>query len=188
MGCSMKKYIRLFMISILMVSFMYNEQVKAQFSKNGIHYIADTATNFNNLISKFKGKIIYVDVWATWCSPCRHELQKKKDIKAFADFALKNNIVILYICCDKNENSYKAFIANNNLIGYHILVNSYIDKDFHTTFSSVQNRKGVMKRSFYLPRHIIIDKSGIVADSTADSQGSPAVYAHLKKIIDQSAN
>jgi thiol-disulfide isomerase/thioredoxin len=188
MGWLMKKYIRLFMISMLMVSFMYTKPVKAQSSKSGIHYITDTATNFNSLISKFKGKIIYVDVWATWCGPCRHELQKKKDIKAFADFALKNSIVILYICCDKNENSYKSFIANNNLMGYHILVNAYINKDFHTTFSSVQNRNGVMKRSFYLPWHIIIDKSGIVADSTADSQGSPAVYAHLKKIIDQSAN
>jgi hypothetical protein len=53
----------------------------------------------------------------------------------------------------------------------------------HTTFSAVQNRNGVMKRSFYLPRHIIIDKNGAVADSTATPQGSPAVYATLKKLL-----
>jgi len=36
----------------------------------------------------------------------------------------------------------------------------------------------LMKRSFYIPRHIVVDKDGIVADSAAANQGSSnALYA-----------
>jgi len=169
---------------IIFLSFIF--PAKAQTLKNNnIHYLTDTTANFDSLISEFKGKIIYVDIWATWCSPCTHELQMRKDTKAFKDFASKNDIVILYICCDKNSKEWKSFITANKLTGYHILVNPYLDKDFHTTFSTVQNRKGVMKRSFYIPRHIIIDKNGMVADSSVDSQGSASVYAQLKKLLNK---
>ncbi|WP_262886859.1 hypothetical protein [Mucilaginibacter humi] len=40
-----------------------------------------------------------------------------------------------------------------------------------------------MKRSFYMPRHIIIDKNGAVADSSAAEQGNAKVYATLKKLL-----
>lgn len=151
--------------------------------KNNIQYITDTTVNFNGLINKFKGKIIYVDIWASWCSPCKHELQVVKDVKGFEDFARKNDVVILYICCDKNGNSWKSFITANKLSGYHTLVNPHINQDFHTTFSMVQKRQGKMKSSFYLPRHFIIDKNSIVVDSIAAHQGSASVYAKLNAML-----
>jgi hypothetical protein len=147
--------------------------VRAQTSKeSSIHYLTDTTVDFNGLISKFKGKVIYVDIWATW-----------RDVKAFSDFASKNDVVILYICCDKDGKSWKGFINKNQLAGYHILVNSHMEKDFHTTLSQVQMRNGAMKRSLYLPRHIIIDRNGVIADSSADRQGSASVYARLNKML-----
>src|ERR1700761_2074057 len=77
---------------------------KAQTSsyKNNIYYLADSTTNFDDLIDKFKNKIIYVDIWATWCVPCVRELVEKKDIEQFTSFAMKNDIVVLYITCDNN--------------------------------------------------------------------------------------
>ncbi|WP_448700349.1 TlpA family protein disulfide reductase [Mucilaginibacter sp. AW1-3] len=158
-------------------------QVSAQTSKNTqIHYITDTAANFNSLAERFKGKAIFVDIWASWCSPCRHELQEKS-VKGFQDFARKNDIVILYVCCDKDGSKWKSFIRANSLVGYHVLVNPNLDKELHTTFASVQKRNGVMKRSSYLPHHIIFDKKGMVVDTFASKQGSASVYATLKKIV-----
>jgi thiol-disulfide isomerase/thioredoxin len=156
----------------------------AQVSKaNNIHYITGSPANFDSLISKFKGKIIYVDMWATWCHPCRLELQKTKDIKTFSDFALKNDIVILYICCDNNGKSWKGFIKNYKLAGYHVLDNDSLNTDLHRRFSYELHGRMTLKYGFYIPRHLIIDQKGAVADSMADPQGSALVYARLNRLI-----
>lgn len=176
----MTHYLKPLSLTILLLVMLTTAQAQ---TKTGIHYITDTTVNFNALISKFKGKVIYVDAWATWCSPCRQELQKTKQVKDFASFAVKNDIVVLYICCDNNGNKWKQYIAAHNLTGYHFLLNKATQDDFHTTLSQVQNRSGVMKRSLYLPRHIIIDKNGSIADSSAAEQGNVKVYATLKKLI-----
>ncbi|WP_121809210.1 TlpA family protein disulfide reductase [Mucilaginibacter kameinonensis] len=172
------------LLSSLLLLLTYATQAKSQTNNNSkIIYINDTTLNFNKLINKFSGKIIYVDIWASWCGPCKQELRMAKDIKGFRQFAAKNNIVILYICMDDNNKLWKNFISFNKLEGYHILKNPQIYKDFHTTFSSVQMRQGKLKRSFYIPRHMIIDKNGIVADSTATYQGSTKVYSKLTEML-----
>jgi thiol-disulfide isomerase/thioredoxin len=153
-----------------------------------IIYLNDTSVNFNGLINQFKGKIIYVDIWASWCAPCRKELEMKKYINEFRDYAQKNHIIILYICCDKQGNIWKQFVNANKLVGYHMLVNKYIDQDFHTIFSTVQKRQGVIKRSFYIPRNMIIDQNGAVVDSSADRQGSPSLYPKISRILNKQAS
>lgn len=171
---------------LIIMSLIFFKPATAQVTNSNIHYITDTTVNFNGLIGKFKNKVIYVDAWATWCMPCRQELQRKKDVQAFANFAAKNNIVILYVCCDKDGSKWKKYIKANNLAGYHFLINNAVHNDFHTTLSQVQLRSRVMKRSFYMPRHVIIDKNGAIVDSSATPQGSPKVYATLKKLLDKS--
>lgn len=180
------KNITTFILTLSVICFFLLSNVDAQSpNKSNIHYLTDTTLNFNALINIFQGKIIYVDIWATWCSPCRHELQVVKNVKDFENFAAKNNIIILYICCDKNGENWKPFISANKLFGYHILVNSNLNKDFHTTFSLVQKRQGKMKRSFYLPRHMIVDKNGVVVDSLTAHQGNASVYAQINKLLKQ---
>ncbi|MEN0056889.1 MAG: TlpA disulfide reductase family protein [Mucilaginibacter sp.] len=181
---------RLFAILLFITRLFFNTGALAQNhcpNLSGIHYLTDTAANFDQLVHQFKNKIVYVDMWATWCHPCRQELQKTKNVKAFEKFATENNIVILYICCDDDDKKWKSFISANKLNGYHILINKHMEQDFHTTYGEWQNRKGSIKKSLYLPRHLIIDKNRSVADSSAREQGNPLVYAKLKKLLKDSA-
>ena len=170
--------------AILIVFLFCAIRVNAQDATNSrIYYITDADINFNQLIGEFKNKIIYVDIWASWCQPCRWELQQKKVINAFAGFAAKNDIIILYICADSDGSKWKSYIASNKLAGYHFLINKAVGEDFHTTYAYIQKRNGIMKMSFYLPRHIIIDKTGMVADSMAERQGSPKLYTKLNELL-----
>lgn len=170
--------------SILVLCLFFIAPVKAQDTGgNEIHYINDADINFNQLIGKFKNKIIYVDVWATWCGPCLQEFQKKKDVQAFAAFAAKNDIVILYICCDEDGSKWKSFIADNKLYGYHFLVNQQVYDDLHTAFALPEKKRGAIEHNFYIPRHLIIDKNGDVADNMADREGSRKVYAKLRQML-----
>lgn len=172
----------------LLVSLLLSNSIKGQVSLNNrIEFITDTAMDFNSLLNSFKGKIVYVDIWATWCAPCRQELRQKKEIKGFAEYALKNDIAVLYICGDFNGESWKQFISANNLIGSHIMVNKSIIETFHTTFSTLQKRQGKLKKSFYIPRHMIVDQSGAIVDSAADRQGSQSVYLTINKLLGRAA-
>ncbi len=49
---------------------------------------------FDAIIAKYKGKVVYVDFWATWCSPCRAGIEQIKPLK---DEMANENIVFVYI-------------------------------------------------------------------------------------------
>ncbi|MVN89641.1 TlpA family protein disulfide reductase [Mucilaginibacter aquatilis] len=178
---SLKLYTKIALLSLLPLTSLKGQEILHQ----DIVYLPESGIDFSSLISKFKGRVIYLDIWATWCMPCRKELTLKQDIKAFADFARKNNVVVLYICCDKNGNMWKNFIETNEMYGYHILANQQINNTLHTTFSVQRGSHGKRKlqRAFFLPRHIIIDQSGTVRDSSAQRQGTALVYRQIEEIL-----
>jgi thiol-disulfide isomerase/thioredoxin len=61
---------------------------------------------FDAIISKYKGKVIYVDFWATWCAPCRSGIERIKPLK---DELAGENVVFIYIT---NQTSPKATYEN----------------------------------------------------------------------------
>jgi thiol-disulfide isomerase/thioredoxin len=179
----MTKWIFVFGIGLLTVLWIFKAEKKESFDKNKVFYLNDTAANFNGLINKFKHKIVYVDIWATWCRPCVNELRQESKRKEFEEFASRNGIIILYVCSDRDEKRWKPFIEENDITGYHIMMNNHIAQDMQTTFAQVQRRNGQPKRTLYIPRHILIDQNGSVADSSAAAQGKPALYAEIKKMM-----
>lgn len=146
-------------------------------------FINDTTSSFEKLTSRFKGRVVFVDFWASWCVPCRRELEKKRDIKAFADFAQKHNIVILYISDDRNEKDWESYLSKNLLIGYHVLTGSYLKSEIRSRFGVPKSiRHPEFGTAFFIPRHMIVDKDGKVIDNNAGRQGNVKVYNQLKSL------
>jgi thiol-disulfide isomerase/thioredoxin len=58
----------------------------------------------------WKGKVILVDFWATWCGPCIQELPRVK--KAYLEHHAKG-LEILGVSCDSEADELKAFLDKN---------------------------------------------------------------------------
>jgi thiol-disulfide isomerase/thioredoxin len=102
-----------------------------------------------NVLAITKGKTVLVDMWGTWCSPCREEIEKNS---AYLRSSLKGKGVdFLYIANDdlKNEKEWKKLIAYYQMEGMHILANEKLDND-------IMNK---VKGTGY-PTYFIIKKDG----------------------------
>jgi thiol-disulfide isomerase/thioredoxin len=99
----------------------------------------------------WKGKVILVDFWATWCGPCIAELPRVK--KAYADFHDKG-LELLGVSCDNKEDALKTFLEKNAEMawpqlfdaakpGWHALATGYGIQAIPTMF--LIDRKGILR-------------------------------------------
>ncbi len=125
---------------------------KAQTLNNNMVFVADNGTRLNTLedvIRLMKDKTVFVDMWGTWCSPCREEL--KKYTPQIRDHFKDKNITFLYIANKDigHSEEWKKVIAYYKINGTHILANQNLEKDIMTK----------LKATGY-PTHFIIKKDG----------------------------
>lgn len=99
----------------------------------------------------WKGKVILVDFWATWCGPCLAELPRVK--KVYADYHDKG-LELLGVSCDNKEDALKTFLEKNTDMpwpqlfdgtkpGWHALATGYGIQAIPTMF--LVDRKGIVR-------------------------------------------
>lgn len=99
---------------------------------------------FNKILSDKKGNTIYIDIWATWCSPCKRQLPHSiKMQEMFQD------VEFVYLCCQSKEETWENVIKQYQINGTHILL--------------TEEQFDYMKEKFSItgvPHYILIDKNG----------------------------
>ncbi len=115
---------------------------------------------FDQLLTAFKGKVVYVDLWATWCGPCKQEFQYKGELEVFSK---DKELEKLFISIDKpeKEQGWLDAISFYDLNGHHIRVNAELLSDLRKNHSD--DGKGTLT----LPRYMIIDREGKVVEKAA---------------------
>lgn len=130
-----------------------------------------TITSLEDAVKPFKGKVVYIDVWATWCGPCLKEFQY---LPALKEKAHNMDVVYLYISIDRPEErkKWERTIAYHQLKGYHLLVNEKLGKSLYTELG---NERQILS----IPCFVIIDKTGKIAIRHAAAPSEP------EKVIEQ---
>jgi thiol-disulfide isomerase/thioredoxin len=113
---------------------------------------------FNNLaahqideLGNYKGKLVILNLWATWCGPCRRELPDLNKIQT--DFKNKNVVVIAL--SDENEDTVEKYIQ---AFPAGLIYGTY---KTHSLLDSLGTR----------PVSILIDKDGHVSNVVAGARG-----------------
>jgi len=116
----------------------------------------DPIESLEDLTTRLKGKPIFIDRWATWCSPCIEEFMHSE---ALYNFLVDNNIEIVYLNSDSelDEEKLFEFIVDYNLRGNHVRLDSTLKADL------------VNKEIFIpiIPQYMIVDASGKVIENNA---------------------
>ena len=119
-------------------------------------------------LESFKGKYVYVDVWATWCGPCRGEApfytQLAKDFKG-------KDIVFLGVSVDSDKEAWEKHIKKEEPNSVQIIS----DKDWSSSIAADYNINGI-------PRFILIDKEGNIVSANA-KRPSGAIREQLVELL-----
>jgi thiol-disulfide isomerase/thioredoxin len=97
-------------------------------------------------LSDFKGKIVYLDVWASWCGPCRREIPAAKELEKQMH---GKDVVFLCVSVDGDEAAWKKIVKEKELTGVHI----HSKGDFNSEMTKLYDIRSI-------PTYIIIDRNG----------------------------
>ena len=117
----------------------------------------DPILSFEELTNRFQGKPIYIDRWASWCSPCIEEFKHNEALHKFLD---GNKIEIVYLNSDTDldETEWLDFIIDHNLKGNHLRLDSILKADLID--------KGIFIPM--IPQYLIINEEGLVVTNKAN--------------------
>ncbi len=114
-----------------------------------------------------KGKLVYIDVWATWCGPCKGELPHLKKLeKAFH----WKKVHFVSISVDENEAAWKKMVKEKKLGGIQL----HADKAWSSDFVKAYKINGI-------PRFILLDKKGNIITADAPRPSSDKIKPLLKE-------
>ena len=114
-----------------------------------------------NSLADYKGKYVYIDVWATWCIPCIYEMPYMKEIEK--EYEGKNiHFIGISIDRTKDEDRWRKMIAEKQLMGIQLLADNEIDSQFIQDYF-IQG----------IPRFILLDPQGNIVSYDAPRPSEP---------------
>ncbi len=106
-------------------------------------------------LSDFKGKLVYIDVWATWCVPCREEFKFSKALST--RYAGREDLIFMYVSMDNDAEVWRRFLQGNpDLKGVHGLQQAPEDFDPEAEKKTAFH----LYKATGIPHYILIDKNG----------------------------
>lgn len=122
-------------------------------------------------LEDLKGKYVYIDVWATWCGPCRAEIPSLKKIE---EKYHGKNIAFVSISVDvaKDHEKWQNFVKDKELGGIQLFADNNWNSDFIKAFAINS-----------IPRFILIDPTGKVVDADVMRPSNPELQVKLDKLL-----
>ena len=120
-------------------------------------------------LSQFRGKVVLLNFWATWCAPCKEEMPSLNNLyKALKD----KDFTILAVSVDTSEKPVRSFISRND-ISFPVLM----DTDKAVSFD--------LYAVFGLPMSFLIGRNGVIIEKFAGERewNSPEIKDKILRLL-----
>lgn len=105
-------------------------------------------------LSDFLGKYVYLDIWATWCGPCRREIPELE--KMNEEYAGKN-IAIISISIDDSQEPWIKMVTKDKMVGLQM----YAEGAWKSEVATLYKVRSI-------PRFILINPEGMIINVRAE--------------------
>ena len=151
------------------LSFAQNESAELQKNIVDLNDEQYANTTFDDILTQYEGKVIYLDFWASWCGPCKKEMPFSHKLQ---ETFLGKDVVFVYMSSDKNAGPWVSAVDRLNLTGEHYRSSFPVKQEYAIRFNVR-----------YIPRYVLINKKGKVVDDNAKRPSNPAVMNDIKALL-----
>jgi len=135
----------------------YADAIKSIFNEASRFSNSALAPNFELMneagekaaLNDFRGKIVYISFWASWCQPCLKEIDKSISNKIELQ---DTNVVFLYISVDDTPEKWRRGLKN--------ISNAKVTGDYHVYGNGRRSEVSRLYRVISLPQYFLVDKDG----------------------------
>ena len=169
------KYIQQFMLSMLI------KEQKAILERDKIDKLPKSNINsnefsageklLNEILDKNKGKVIYIDIWATWCGSCMSQFPFVKKLHDLFD---GKNVVFVYLCCRSEKEASKNVIKKYQLEGEHYFLDQ-VQYDFFEKQFSING----------IPRYLLYDQNSKLSNVNASRPESEQIITEINGLLNK---
>lgn len=129
-------------------------------------FVFKDAEGKEHTLQEFKGKYVYIDVWASWCYPCRKEYPYLKELKE--KFKGKN-IEFVGLSSDDVEWRWLGALRNEKMDG-------------HQWWIAGDESSMIAFRCAYIPRFILLDRKGRVLELKMTKPSDEETEKYLNRL------
>ena len=123
-------------------------------------------------LDELKGKVVYIDVWATWCGPCIAEFPYAKRLSKIFE---SEDIVFLYVSVDEDQSTWRKMIQKDHYdLGLHVIE----PKETGTSIREAYEISGI-------PRYILVDENGLILNADAPRPSSDEIVNEINMALNR---
>lgn len=111
---------------------------------------------FDLLINDLEGKVVYVDIWATWCAPCVKSIPDTKRVK---EKYINKNVEVVFLSIDGDKKKWEEVSKKFNILDRNCIITGYVQASNSKSLSKIQIKE--------IPRYLIFNKKGILVNDNA---------------------